>query len=485
MIAAGDAASKEQARREADVLRQVRDVATLGGGDGLLWQKRHQEVDLFFLAMDYIPGETLTEMMSDQGPLAEATAIELAIALAEWLEALHSRHIIHRDVKPDNVMLLKLGKRYQPILVDYGIAKVGNRTMRGARAATDGYAPPEQYKGGTDHRADVYALGATLFEMLTGETPPVSLSRDPRESLKPRQVNPAISLEMELVIQVATAYYPRQRFATMGAMIDALRLAQGRDTVALWAMLQALGLLGDREMSALVSSPPPASIPLLPPLPPKRSKKQRAVICPCCQQQRQVGEMFCGDCGAALDPSIKAGVAPAQSVPGVEVGGDSTAGRVLASRTPGPQAVSLLFTQRIVLGGPALGALGKGLVILAYWFLLAGIALGGRSLSITLSLMNGLAIVCLVFFLLLFPLFFRLLKRRKDIVITRRGQAHWLRRSVVMLLGLVGLAGFLYWLVVEVTIYGGGWFLAPPPLSILVYAGLACSASLLIAALLA
>lgn len=75
---------------------------------------------------------------------------------------------MHRNVKPDNVILLKLGKGCQPIVVDYGIAKVGNRTWRGARVATDGYAPPEQYTGGTDRCTAMYELGATLFEMVTG-----------------------------------------------------------------------------------------------------------------------------------------------------------------------------------------------------------------------------------------------------------------------------------------------------------------------------
>lgn len=487
VIAAEDAASRDQALREASILKQVQHAKAFGGGEGLLWRKQYQQVDLFFLAMDYIPGQTLTELITARGPLAESVAIGLAIGIAEELEVLHNQRIIHRDVKPDNVMMMKLGKHYQPIVVDYGIAKVGNRTSRGARAATDGYAPPEQYKGGTDRRTDVYALGATLFEMVTGQTPLAATSRDPGDVLEPRQHNPALSLELELVIQVATAYHPRQRFATMGMMIDALRLAQDGNRVALWLTLQALGLLISGKHVALdASASAPDHAPQLPPLPPKRPKPQpkarkstRSVACPCCQKRCQAGQTFCDDCGSALDPAVMALPAPAQPTPGVGVASN------LAPRTPSPQFMSLIFARQIVLGGPQLGGLGKSVLVLAYWMFLADLALAGRSVSMVFSLMSGLTIGCSVFFFLLFPLFAGILMRWDDTMITRRGQAPWLRRGAVLFLGLGGLASFLYWLVREVAFWQGAWFVSPPAISILIYAGLACFASILIDALLA
>lgn len=493
LIAAQDAAGRDQALREARILKQVRQarhVATLGGGEGLLWQKHYPQVDLFFLAMDYISGQTLTELIGSHGPLAEVIALDLAIGIAEGLEALHAKNIIHRDVKPDNIIVLKMGKRYHPIVVDYGIAKVGNKTARGARAATDGYAPPEQYKGGTDRRTDVYALGATLYEMVTGQTPLASIIRDPHELLEPRQCNPKLSLGLELVIQIATAYHPRQRFASMGAMLDALRLAKDGNQAVLLSMLQALGLLGSAAHGASnASAASLASLPQLPPLPLKPPKAQpvgraaassaRGVVCPCCQKRCQAGEAFCDDCGAALDPSVMALPSPAQQIAVAQVV------ELPAQRTPGPQFMSLLFARQIILGGPALGVLGKSLLLLAYWFLLAGIALGARSLSMAFSMVNGLTIGCLVCFFLLFPLFARILMRWDDTVITRRGKASWLRRSTVIFLGLAGLVGCLYWLLREVAIWKSDWFVHPPTISVLVYAGLAWFASILIEALLA
>lgn len=487
VIAAEDAASREQALREASILKQVQHAKAFGGGEGLLWRKQYQQVDLFFLAMDYIPGQTLTELIDARGPLAESIAVALAIGIAEELEVLHQQRIIHRDVKPDNVMMMKLGKHYQPIVVDYGISKVGNRTGRGARAATDGYAPPEQYnKGGTDRRTDVYALGATLYEMVTGQTPPAATSRDPGDVLEPRQYHPALSLELELVIQVATAYHPRLRFATMGMMIDALRLAQDGNKVALWSMLQALGLLVSGKHAALAASaaapdhaPQLAPLPLKHPKPqPKARKSTRSAACPNCQKRCQAGQAFCDDCGAALDPAVSALPAPAQPMRGGGVACEP-------ARTPSPQFMSLLFARQIVLGGPALGGLGKSVLVLAYWMFLADLALAGRSVSMVFSLVGGLTIGCSVIFWLLFPLFAGILMRWDDTIITRRGQAHWLRRGTVLFLGLVGLAGFLYWLVREVAFWQGTWIVSPPPISILVYAGLACFASILIDALLA
>jgi serine/threonine protein kinase len=501
VIAAEDAASRDQALREAHILKQVQRAKTFGGGEGLLWQKHYQQVDLFFLGMDFIPGQTLNELIAAHGPLAESIAIDLAIGIARELEVLHTQNIVHRDVKPDNVMLLKLGQHYQPIVVDYGIAKVGNnRTWRGARAATDGYAPPEQYKGGTDRRTDVYALGATLYEMLTGLTPLASINRDPQDVLEPRQHNPKLSLELELVVQIATAYQPKQRFSSMGAMIDALRLTQDGNKVALWAMLQALGLLSNGphttpDLSAL----PLDDLPALPPLPlkaptaqpqakpqakAKAQPKARGLVCPHCQQPCQAGEVFCANCGAALDPAIKALPAPAKPVAVAAVASIFEEIDDLVPRTPGPQLMSLIFARQIILGGPALGGLGKFLLLLSYWFLLAGGVLCARSVSLVCSLVGGIPIGLAVFFFLLFPLFARILTRWDDIVVKRRGQAHWLRRSAVLLLGLAGLAATLYWLVGEVMIWKTAWFLVPPPLSIIIYAGLACFAAIVIEALL-
>ncbi len=342
IILADTDAMRDQVKREANILKQVQHAAALSG-QGVLWQKHYPHVDLFFLAMELVEGQTLAAYLDANGTLDEATALEWTIAIAEGLEAMHRQKIIHRDIKPENIILAQLGSRYQPILVDYGIAKVGNHTARGAKAATDGYAPPEQYRGGTDQRSDIYALGATLFEMVTGRTPPKATKRDVKAVLEPRQFNARISPELEVVIQIATACDPDQRFHTMGALLDALRLVESNDTVALYTILQTLGLVqmsGQRVQPVSVSraisapqlpplplkkatpkvtpvSPPtpqppvlaPGQAAVLPPAPVSLSKGGKGVICSYCHATAGAGELFCPDCGWALVAGVPVGVA--------------------------------------------------------------------------------------------------------------------------------------------------------------------------------
>lgn len=509
VIIADSDAMRDQARREADILASVQHTAALGG-DGLIWhtsrQAHRQKVDLFFLAMEFVQGDTLAEHLTSHGPLSESVALEWTIDLAGALAALHRQKIIHRDVKPDNIVLAPLGRGYQPILVDYGIAKVGNHTARGAKAATDGYAPPEQYKGGTDQRSDGYALGATLYEMVTGRTPPKATKRDASVALEPRQLNPALSQDLELVIQVATAYEPDHRFPTMRAMQDALRLVQSGDHAALLSVLRTTGLV-----TPISSGPLPlgvsggGSIPQLPPLPMKQptpkpppsaplaapaarapvvvaaapsfTRKMRAT-CPYCSSQCPLDAAFCDACGYALSAYALGSAAGAVLLP-------PDAATAAGFRTPGPQFLSLLLGEQIVLGGPALAAWEKILLLLGYWLLLASLALGGRALGLTLANAQGFASGCLLFFFLLIPLFGKIVWGWKRLVLTRRGQVRALRRGAAMFFSLLAIGAVLAWCVAEVRAGQPLWALDGPGVGLLLSASLGGCAYLLIKALLA
>lgn len=170
-----------------------------------------------YLVMDYIEGQDLQEMLEDWGgPLPEDQALAWARQVCDALDYLHTQQppVIHRDIKPANIKITPSG---QAMLVDFGIAKIydpQSKTTLGAQAVTPGYSPHEQYgQGVTDARTDVYALGATLYTLLTGVEPPESIQRVVRDPLTlPRSLNPAISLRTSAALVKALQVDASQRF---------------------------------------------------------------------------------------------------------------------------------------------------------------------------------------------------------------------------------------------------------------------------------
>ena len=125
-----------------------------------------------YLIMEFVDGKDLEAVLSEtQGFLPEAQVIDWAIELCDVLSYLHNNKpepVIFRDMKPSNIMLSTHGNI---MLVDFGIAKTFQTGQRGTMIGTEGYSPPEQYKGDATPFADIYALGATLHHMLTGRDP--------------------------------------------------------------------------------------------------------------------------------------------------------------------------------------------------------------------------------------------------------------------------------------------------------------------------
>mgnify|MGYP001826104179 FL=1 len=163
--------SQRQFTREAALLHQLRHPNLPRVTDHFAIAGQGQ-----YLVMDHIEDEDLKGLLRRQGPLTEAQALNWICQVLDALEYLHSRQVIHRDVKPANVKITPQGQVY---LVDFGLAKVydpGQETTIGARGATPGYAPPEQYgQGRTDARSDVYSAGATLYSLVSGQVPPDAL----------------------------------------------------------------------------------------------------------------------------------------------------------------------------------------------------------------------------------------------------------------------------------------------------------------------
>jgi serine/threonine protein kinase len=131
----------------------------------------------YFYAMEFVEGETLERLIRDQGRLETDMALEVVAQVAAGLTAIHKQHLVHRDIKPSNIMVSSEEGRLESVkIIDLGLAKgaVEQDTIStaGSFTGTPGYASPEQFAGiGTDIRSDLYSLGVTLWEMLSGKLP--------------------------------------------------------------------------------------------------------------------------------------------------------------------------------------------------------------------------------------------------------------------------------------------------------------------------
>ena len=214
---------RDQFRQEAQLLASLRHPNLPRVSD------HFEEDGNTYLVMEFVYGRRLDEVITQEGELSEDEVLEWARQLIGALAHCHERGVIHRDVKPQNVIITWQG---QAILVDFGLAKLldpkdpHTRTvMRGL--GTPEYAPPEQYdtkKGGTDPRTDIYSLGATLYHALAGVAPPTATERvvDP-EILKPvRHSRDGVSEVTDRVLMKAMSLRPDYRFQSIAEMHQAL-----------------------------------------------------------------------------------------------------------------------------------------------------------------------------------------------------------------------------------------------------------------------
>ena len=185
-----------------------------------------------YLVMDYIEGHSLQERLARQPTgFDEAQVLDWADQLLSALEYIHAQQLIHRDIKPGNIRLTPEGRIF---LVDFGLVKAYDAAQPQTISLLHGvgtpeYAPPEQYEASdqyTDQRSDLFALGATLYHLLTGHTP-ITVTRrmaDPASFRSPRMHDPHISPAVERVIVRAMELDRSQRFASAADMRAALKL---------------------------------------------------------------------------------------------------------------------------------------------------------------------------------------------------------------------------------------------------------------------
>jgi outer membrane protein assembly factor BamB/tRNA A-37 threonylcarbamoyl transferase component Bud32 len=175
-----------------------------------------------YLVLEFIHGKDMEAIINDaKNFLPEHMILSWAIELCDVLDYLHKHKpdpIIFRDMKPSNVMVNSAG---DVMLVDFGIAKAFQSGIKGTMIGTEGYSPPEQYRGEATPAADIYALGATIHHALSRRDPrlepPFSFAERPL-----RRINSSVSPEMENVVAMALEYNPENRFKTAADMKQSL-----------------------------------------------------------------------------------------------------------------------------------------------------------------------------------------------------------------------------------------------------------------------
>ncbi|MEO1519255.1 MAG: protein kinase [Cyanobacteria bacterium J06633_2] len=182
------------------------------------------EDDMPYLVMDYVPGKTLDTLLFPDHPLSEAIAIHYTRQLGAALQIIHASGLLHRDVKPQNV-ILREGTQ-DAILIDFGIARefTPGRTQTHTSFLSEGYAPVEQYLSQTQRTTatDVYGLAATLYAMVTAKVPISAVLRDRQTLPAPRDINPDLSDALNRAILAGMAVEPAQRPPTMASWLALL-----------------------------------------------------------------------------------------------------------------------------------------------------------------------------------------------------------------------------------------------------------------------
>lgn len=189
------------------------------------------EGELHYIVMELIDGITLKNYIQKKGQLETREAIGISIQVAQGIEAAHAQHIIHRDIKPQNMIIAMDGTVK---VADFGIARaVSAQTMNAQAVGSVHYISPEQAKGEfCDERSDIYSFGITMYEMVTGKVPfegdntvSVALAHLSEPIPAPSQSNPKVGLAMEEIILKCTRKRPEQRYQSITEVIADLRKA--------------------------------------------------------------------------------------------------------------------------------------------------------------------------------------------------------------------------------------------------------------------
>jgi len=186
---------------------------------------------LHYIVMELVEGITLKKFIERKGKLEVKEAIGISIQIAQGMEAAHANHIIHRDIKPQNIIISKEGKVK---VTDFGIAKATtSNTITSNAMGSVHYLSPEQARGGySDEKSDIYSLGVTMYEMLSGQVPfvgdnnvSVALAHIQGEAVPLKEINPDIPHGVDMIVQKCMQKKPERRYLSASDLIVDLKKA--------------------------------------------------------------------------------------------------------------------------------------------------------------------------------------------------------------------------------------------------------------------
>src|SRR3954465_8904608 len=256
--------------------REAKNAAGLSHPNIVSIYDRGQAEGTYYIAMEYLEGRTLKELLITRGPTPLPVAIDYTRQILAAVGFAHKNGIVHRDIKPHNVVVGPDGRLK---VTDFGIARSGasQMTEAGSIVGTAQYLSPEQARGApVDPRSDLYSLGIVLYEMLTGAVPftgdtPVEIAMKHLSQIPepPSKLRPEVPHDLDAVVMRALAKDPAQRYGSTEEMdADLARVARGvsvsRESEE--AMTQVLSGVGPASMAATMVTRPRAVAP--PPAPP-------------------------------------------------------------------------------------------------------------------------------------------------------------------------------------------------------------------------
>lgn len=244
-------------------IRESQAIASLNHRNIVQVFDTDKDAEGYYIVMEYVGGGTLREWLKEKQKLPVPDAIALARGIAQGLAYAHRRNLVHRDVKPGNVLLARDGGELEPKIVDFGLARMGSDSelsMTGYGMGTPYYMPPEQRRNAksANHTADIYALGKIIYEMVSGEVP---------DNVLPHRI-PQVPGLSALIFKCIESR-PEERFFSMDDLIRALDAIPGARGGAGPAAGPARGVGGPG-------------------------------VCPACGMDNELAAKFCSGCGQGL-----------------------------------------------------------------------------------------------------------------------------------------------------------------------------------------